>query len=369
LTVPLADATPDPQRQIALQIIDVNLNRASEGIRVVEEYCRFVLSSGPLTTRCKALRDQLHHALVPIDRQERLLARDTPRDVGATANFASEIRPQTVGLSLRQIAVHNSERVKEALRAIEEYASPLFPDAASQVSGLRYQWYELERDCQLGRTVSQRLQDARLYVLIDGAGSEAEFSQRAGLLIDAGVDIVQLRDKRLDDRTLLARARLLRRLTNNHSPLTTHHSPLLIINDRPEIAVLSAADGVHVGQEELPVRDVRRIVGSDMLIGVSTHNIEQARQAVSDGADYLGCGPTFPSQTKHFDTFPGLDFLRQVAAEIALPAFAIGGITPNNVVDVLATGFTRVAVRSAFAGAEDVRRKVSTFRTAFINTS
>jgi thiamine-phosphate pyrophosphorylase len=91
--------------------------------------------------------------------------------------------------------------------------------------------------------------------------------------------------------------------------------------------VLCRADGVHVGQEELTIRDVRQIVGPEMLVGVSTHSIEQARQAVLDGASYLGCGPTFPSETKHFDHFPGLDFLRQVAAEISLPAFAIGGIT------------------------------------------
>jgi thiamine-phosphate pyrophosphorylase len=98
-----------------------------------------------------------------------------------------------------------------------------------------------------------------------------------------------------------------------------------------------------------------------MLVGVSTHSIEQSRQALLDGANYIGCGPTFPSSTKRFDRFPGLDFLRQVAAEISLPAFAIGGITLDNLPLVLATGMTRIAVGAALAAASDVPQAVHAF--------
>jgi thiamine-phosphate pyrophosphorylase len=126
-----------------------------------------------------------------------------------------------------------------------------------------------------------------------------------------------------------------------------------MINDRPDIALLYKADGVHVGQEELEVRDARRIMGPDRLVGVSTHNIAQARQALSDQADYIGCGPTFPSGTKDFDHFPGLDFLRQVAAEIPLPAFAIGGIKLDHLPQVFEVGFTRIAVSGAITSAAD----------------
>ena len=155
---------------------------------------------------------------------------------------------------------------------------------------------------------------------MDGGSSECAFAERGSDLIAAGVHVIQLRDKKLDDRTL-SRARS----AAAPSSMTLHYSlnpeprtlnPLFILNDRPDLAVLARADGVHLGQEELTVHDARQIVGPDMLIGISTHNIEQARQAVLDGANYLGCGPTFPSGTKHFDHFPGLDFLRQVAAEI-----------------------------------------------------
>jgi thiamine-phosphate pyrophosphorylase len=343
-----SDLTNPHERLIALQIIDVNLNRASEGLRVVEEYCRFVLSDAALTARCKSLRDRLHAAVEPISRIERLLARDTVNDVGTTSGFAEAVGREARVDSLEQIAIKNGERVKEALRVIEEYAKAIYPDLAAKIGSLRYEWYTLQRDCHLSLNRAQALSNARLYVLIDGGPSEAEFSLRAKLLIQAGVHILQLRDKKLDDRTLLARARLLRRLIEAAAP-----RPLFMINDRPDIAVLSQADGVHVGQEEVEVRDARRIMGPDRLVGVSTHNIAQARQALSDRADYIGCGPTFPSGTKDFDHFPGLDFLRQVAAEIPLPAFAIGGIKLDHLPQVFEVGFTRIAVSGAITSAAD----------------
>jgi thiamine-phosphate pyrophosphorylase len=125
------------------------------------------------------------------------------------------------------------------------------------------------------------------------------------------------------------------------------------MNDRPDLAVLARADGVHVGQEEVSVKDARSIVGPDMLVGVSTHSIEQARQAVLDGANYIGVGPTFPSGTKRFAQFPGVELLRAVAEEIRLPAFAIGGIERANLAEVLAAGFTRIAVSRAISSAAD----------------
>ncbi len=124
-----------------------------------------------------------------------------------------------------------------------------------------------------------------------------------------------------------------------------------MINDRADVAAVVDADGIHLGQEDLPVKEARTIVGTRMLIGVSTHNIQQARAAVLDGANYLGAGPTFPSQTKLFESFAGLDYLRSVAAEIGLPTFAIGGITAKNLPDVIATGISRVAVGSAVTDA------------------
>ena len=195
-------------------------------------------------------------------------------------------------------------------------------------------------------TIRDLLFNARLYVLVDGCASPEGLVQLVRGLVNAGTHVIQLREKRLGDRELVMRARLVRTLTRETATL-------FIVNDRPDIAVLSEADGVHVGQDELTVADCRTIVGPDRLVGVSTHSVEQFRRAAHDGADYVGCGPTFPSPTKQFETFPGLAFLRAVHGELLLPAFAIGGIRQTNVDQVLATGFPRIAVGAAVTAASD----------------
>jgi thiamine-phosphate pyrophosphorylase len=213
-----------------------------------------------------------------------------------------------------------------------------------------------------GVWVRERLRISRLYVLADGRNDAAEFERLLVGLVESRVDIVQLRDKRMPDRQLIARARLLREITRGTDTL-------FVMNDRPDLALLADADGVHVGQDELSVEDVRRIVGSDRLIGVSTHSIEQARQAVLDGADYLGCGPTFPSSTKDFAQFAGLEFLKQVAAELTAPAFAIGGVCIENLPDVLEAGFRRIAVSAAITQSADSRESAQQLLAAIPEVS
>jgi thiamine-phosphate pyrophosphorylase len=139
---------------------------------------------------------------------------------------------------------------------------------------------------------------------------------------------------------------------------------LVVINDRADVAAAVDADGVHLGQDDMSVKEARAIVGPRKLIGVSTHSIEQARAAVLDGASYIGVGPTFPSKTKDFENYPGLELLKQVAREIRLPSFAIGGISPDNVEQVIAAGFTHVAVSSAVKGGRDPAAAVQQLRLA-----
>jgi thiamine-phosphate pyrophosphorylase len=128
-----------------------------------------------------------------------------------------------------------------------------------------------------------------------------------------------------------------------------------IINDRPDIAILAGADGVHVGQTDLPAGEVRKVIGREMILGVSTQCMEHARQAVLDGADYIGVGPMFRSTTKSRDVLPGVAYARQVTESIHIPAVAIAGITEGNVDEVLATGIRAIAVTAAVASSEDPR--------------
>ncbi len=328
-----------------LRVIDAAANRAREGLRVIEDYARLILDDRHLTQLCKQMRHDLAGCLAAVSMDRRFAARETQADVGTTLDLPTEGRRD----SPRDVLRANFARLQEALRSLEEFGKLLDAGLAAAAKQLRYGAYTLERAVGItGRSI-ERLASARLYVLLDGGGAPEEFERLARSLIEAGADILQLRDKRLGDRELLARARLLVAATRGSGTLA-------IVNDRPDLAVLAGADGVHVGQEEVSVKDARRIVGPDALVGASTHSIEQARQAVLDGADYIGIGPVFPSDTKQFKNYPGVELLRAVAAEIRLPAFAIGGINRSNIAEVLAAGAARVAVGSAVTSADDPAR-------------
>jgi thiamine-phosphate pyrophosphorylase len=368
---PVICRKPMPPTSV-LRIIDASLNRASEGIRVVEDYARFVLDDPFLTNEAKSLRHDLAAAAAAIPSADRHTARDTTHDVGTTLTAPAE----QLRSSAWDVCLANLKRTEQSLRSLEEYGKLTDPAFAKSMESLRYRLYTLEKALDVGRASRDRLEKVRLCVLIDGRESEAEFERLVRGLVDAGVGMLQLRDKRLDDRQLLGRARLLVSLTRTQPPAPpgvkravdddnveppaepgaagpAHRATLAIINDRADIAVAANADGVHVGQEDLHVKEVRAIVGTRMLIGVSTHKIEQARAAVLDGANCLGAGPTFPSETKEFESFAGLKYLRSVAAETKLPTFAIGGIGARNLPDVLSTGITRVAVGSAVTAAAE----------------
>jgi len=333
------EGRPDADRG---RILDAAANRAAEALRVVEDYLRFVLDDRQLLEKCKHLRHQLTAVCRGPWLSGRWHLRHTPEDVGTDLTAGAE----SARRSSADVLAANLERLKQSLRSLEEWAKVDWPAEAARLEQLRYETYTLEKAVCITLDNSERLADARLYVLLDGRDTERQFVDLAGQLVDAGVDIVQLRDKRLPDRDLLRRARLLREITAGSGTL-------FVMNDRADLALLSDADGLHVGQEELSVKDARRLLGPQPLVGVSTHSIEQARQAVLDGASYLGAGPTFASPTKQFERFEGLEFLRQVAAEITRPVFAIGGITSQNVAEVLAAGIRRVAVSSAVVAADD----------------
>ena len=196
-----------------------------------------------------------------------------------------------------------------------------------------------------------------MYVLLTGGTCASSLDWTIAQAAAGGTEIIQLREKSLSDKELYVRARDVRKWTRQAGVL-------FIVNDRPDIARLVEADGVHLGQDDLPVKDARRIVGPDTLVGVSTHTLEQVQRAVLDGADYIGIGPVFPSRTKEFAEFPGLEFVRAATAETSLPAFALGGIGPGNVAQVVAAGARRVAVSTAVAASDDPQRAARSLREA-----
>ncbi len=330
------------------RILDASANRAFEGIRTLEDYARFALNNANLSESLKLLRHGLASAMKLLPREELLRWRDTPGDVGIQVQTASEYARNDAS----DVVAAAAARVQQSLRCLEEYGKVLSVDFAKEVEALRYRSYDvcatLELACIGDCQRMQQLDRSVLYVLSDAASSDEEFRGRLLQCVDGGVDVFQLRDRHCSDRELLERACAAMNILKDSSML-------FIVNDRVDIAIAAYADGVHVGQDELPVDAVRRQAGPRMIVGVSTHNLDQARQAVRDGANYIGVGPCFPSQTKTFTKFVGTELLALVAQEIRIPAFAIGGITADHIDRVRKAGLHRVAVSAAVCSAADVR--------------
>ncbi len=328
------------------RILDANANRAAEGLRTVEECMRFVIEDARVSTDVKQLRHDLMSLVAKFDRIELLTHRDAAGDVGREIKTESE----KVREDLPSIIAAASQRIQQSFRCLEEYAKLIDPVIASELERLRYRAYSLLATIELRitRGVSSLglwLDRARLYVLVDCQQPLTEFLARCVGLSQAGVDILQLRDKQCDTRTLLEYSRS---LCDRLDPERTR----VIINDRVDIASAIGC-GVHLGQEDLPIANARSLLNYNQFIGLSTHSIEQAIEAQASGADYIGCGPTFASKTKTFGQYSGLHFLRQIAQQTSIPSFAIGGITLERLDEVLATGIRRVAVSHSIWQVQD----------------
>lgn len=352
---PSAFALPDESAGIdTARILDVNFNRAREALRVLDDYARFVLGDAFLTKLVKDMRHALAAASDSLPPGLLLSARETQHDIGTSLSAAGEYERG----SPAQVASVNLKRLQESLRSLEEFGKVVSAELGRTLESLRYGVYTLERALVLGGDSRQRLADARLYVLLTGSQCVAATDWTLEQAALGGATVFQLREKSLSDAQLLNRARQMRQWTRKAGVL-------FVVNDRPDIARLCEADGVHLGQDDLSVKDARRILGHGPLIGVSTHSLEQVRKAVLDGADYLGVGPTFPSPTKSFAEFPGLEFVRAAFAETSLPAFALGGITPANIGEVVAAGARGVAVSSAVTTADDPEQAARLLLSAF----
>lgn len=325
---------------------------------MIEEYLRFGCDNAYLARLCKELRHDVAHWAQQFSVEELHAARDTQHDVGTQFGTVAEYQRTDIDA----VVAANCNRVQQALRALEEYGKIVAPGSARPMEQLRYRAYMLERAITTQQRSCRQFDQVHLYVLIDGQADVDRFSRLVQDVIRGGADMIQLRDKQLNDADLLQRARAARELTRRANVY-------LIINDRPDLAVAADADGVHLGQDDLPINVARRIVGSAQWIGMSTHCIAQVENAVCDGADYIGCGPTFPSTTKTFSEFPGLSFLQQISADFCIPAFAIGGINTTNVDAVVANGLRRVAVSHAITAATDPAEATRQIRHGLLPTA
>jgi thiamine-phosphate pyrophosphorylase len=352
-----APSVLSPTTAALYRILDANLDRAREGIRVIEEWCRFGLEDQNLTSTCKDLRQQLgqwHHPQLRA-------ARHTPGDPGTELTHTQEqCRADMVALLQANLA-----RVQEALRVLEEYGKLYDPQLAAACKQMRYQVYTLEsqllpamtahstpnlshsanaeRRAELRQDRLQKLQAARLYLVTSPQPNLIEVVAAA---LAAGLTLVQYRDKTANDQTRLPLAQQLCQLCHQHGAL-------FIVNDRVDIALAVDADGVHLGQQDLPVAIARQLLGPERLLGRSTTNPAELERAIAEAPDYIGVGPVYETPTKAGRPAAGFDYVRHAKAHAPFPWFAIGGVDADNLSQVMAAGATQVAVVRAIMAATD----------------
>ncbi len=320
--------------EITQRILDANLDRAREGLRVIEEWCRFGLNQPHTAELCKNYRQELARW----HRPEFRTARDTDGDVGTSLTHPQETRRDNI----QSILQANFGRIQEALRVLEEYGKLLDGNLSQAMKQLRYQIYQLESSL-LANQRQHKLAQAHLYLITMPCANLLAIVESA---LQSGLTLVQYRDKEQTDSYRYEIAEKL-------CALCHEYNALFIVNDRVDIALAVNADGVHLGQQDMPLPIARKLLGHQRIIGCSTTNPDELARAINGGADYVGVGPIYATPTKAGKPPAGWDYVAHVARTWQKPWFAIGGIDLENCAVVLQAGVERIAVVRAIMSAED----------------
>ena len=343
------------------RIIDANFNRAREAARIIEEFCRFALNSTPLTERAKQLRHELCAAIDKLDSGRLISSRDTLGDVGV----GQKVDKQLVRTDLHDCFIAGCKRLTEALRVLAEMAQTLNPSVAETIEKLRYDSYTLEKDIVLFSEPAEKFKRVRLYIIIT-SNLPADVISLTHRCAASGADCIQLRAKDIEDDKFFA-------LAVEFVQICKSAGVLSIINDRADIAVAAGADGVHLGQNDLPVEQAKKLQMTPLIIGKSTHSLEQLRAACQQHPTYVSLGPVFATETKPTAEVVGIDYIKQATEKLAdtgIGNVAIGGITLDNIKEVLSAGAGAITVCSAVTKTSDptaacraLKGKIAAFNT------
>jgi len=326
------------------RIIDANFNRAREAIRVIEDYCRFALNSAPLSERARGLRHELSAAINKLDAGKLISSRNTLGDVGV----GKKVDAQLARSRLNDCFTAGCKRLTEALRTLAEMSQTQNRAVAETIERLRFAAYTLEKDIVLFSEPAEKFKRVGLYIVIT-SNLPADIIFLTHKCVAGGADCIQLRAKGIDDDTLFATA-------VEFVQICKAAGALGIINDRVDIAVAAGADGVHLGQNDLPVELARRLELAPLIIGKSTHSLKQLYAACNESPTYVSLGPVFASETKPDVEVAGINYVREATEKLVgtgISNVAIGGITLENVTEVLDAGATAIAVSSGVTNAAD----------------
>ncbi len=328
-----------------LRIIDASLNRISEGLRLLEDLARLALNDTALTQQLKTMR----HELIRGDwsfHQQLLESRDSVGDVGVNLEVPGEEKQR----DLPTTVMANARRAQESLRTLEELAK--IPGAPPELDSGKFQQarfalYTIERDLASKLLRQDKAKRVRgLYVIIDTQVLQGRSHVEVAVqVIRGGARIIQLRDKAMGKKELLPIAQELKNLC-------AEYNVLFIMNDYLDLALAVKADGLHVGQDDLPIKVARKLLPMDTILGCSVTTVEQAITAESEGVDHIAVGSMYPTPSKETAKVVGLEMLRQVRQITSLPLVAIGGINKDNAADVKAAGADSVALISAILRAK-----------------
>ncbi|MFP3974724.1 MAG: thiamine phosphate synthase [Chloroflexota bacterium] len=329
-----------------LRLIDANLDRLSEGLRVLEDVARFILQDTPITDQLRDMRHRLSTAQPHLS-EKLLAARDAGEDIGREAKGVEETKENIV-----DVIASNAKRGQESLRVLEEFAklssSPAYLNESS-LQEARFTLYDIEKKLTLKLArEDKKNRITGVYVILDtetlGERNEIEVAQE---VIKGGASIIQLRDKHKDKESLATLIHELKQICNESGVL-------FLLNDYVDMALATDVDGVHLGPNDFPIPLARRILPLNKLIGRSVRSVEQARQAEEEGADYLGVGSMYASPTRPDAEIIGPKKLRQIKATSDLPVVGIGGINESNADHVIDAGADSIAVIDAVLHADDI---------------
>lgn len=337
------------------RIMDANMNRAAEALRVIEEYARFALCDSESTARLKAIRHGLDEFAVAagIERRSRLAARDALNDPGRPdAGPAAGTYPGIGGM-----LAANFSRLFEALRVLSEYSrAGGKAGAAAAAERLRFEAYSAESSLMFDDR-RRRITAASLYFILSGEPAPASPAALAAACARGGADVVQLRGFKVPDRDLLVLAREV-------CAAASGAGALFIMNDRVDVALACGADGVHLGRNDMGIGDARGIVGSRLLIGASVRSAEEAAAAFGAGADYVGIGTVYPSALKPDRKAIGPGEAARASSSVQGPVFPIGGIGAGRIAELAALGIRRACVSSDLMSARDPMEHAAALKAA-----
>ncbi len=320
------------------QLIDANLDRAREGLRVIEDWCRFGISRKDFVITIKDWRQRLGMC----HKKKYKQARFTKKDAGLGLKHPSQLER----IEPWEIITANCARVQEALRVIEEFSRNSDHRLAETASIIRYGLYEIEKEIlntDIRTNRLRKLSESKLCLITE---PQSNLNEKVTSALEAGVKMVQYRHKEATHRERFNEAKEI-------AELCRKFKALFIVNDHIDIALAVDADGVHLGQTDMPIAIARKLLGSEKLIGKSTHSLQDIYKAESEGPDYMGFGPIFSTKTKANLEPLGLQLLQEASRMARLPFFAIGGINNANLQEVLNQGAKRVAVISAIMRTEN----------------